>query len=163
MCCFIVLHKCCVFHTLKICNNLACDESIGASFPAAFTHFMSLCHIFGNSHHISNFFIVIIFVMEICDQSSLKALMSTFSVQFSCSVTSDSLRTRGLQHASLLYPSPTPRACSNSCRLSRWCHPAISSSVVPFSCLQSFPKAGSFPISQFFASGSQSFLAIKYF
>ena len=69
---------------------------------------------------------------------------------------SDSLRPHRLQHARLPCPSPTPRACSNSCPLSRWCHPTISSSVVPFSsCLQSFPASGSFTMSQFFASGSQ--------
>ena len=62
-----------------------------------------------------------------------------------------------LQHTRLPCPSPSPRACSNSCPLSRWCHPIISSSVVPFSsCLQSFPASGSFPISQFFESGGQS-------
>ena len=67
------------------------------------------------------------------------------------------LRPSGLQHARLPCPSPTPRACSNSCPLSRWCHPTISSSVIPFSsCLQSFPAWGSFPMSQFFASGGQS-------
>ena len=63
----------------------------------------------------------------------------------------------GLQHASLPCPSPTPGACSNSCPSSWWCHQAISSSVVLFSsCLQSFPASESFPMSQFFASGSQS-------
>ena len=62
-----------------------------------------------------------------------------------------------LQHIRLPCPSPTPRAYSNSCALSRWCHPTISSSIVPFSpCLQSFAASGSFPRSQFFASGSQS-------
>ena len=67
------------------------------------------------------------------------------------------LRPHGLQHARLACPSPTPRACSNSCQLSRWCHPNISSSVIPFSCcLPSFPTSGSFPVSQFFASGGQS-------
>ena len=61
------------------------------------------------------------------------------------------------QHARLSCPSPTPRACSNSCPLSQWCHPTISSSVVPFSfCLQSFPASGTFPVSQLFASGGQS-------
>ena len=71
---------------------------------------------------------------------------------------SDSLRPHGLQHAKLPCPSPTPRACSNSCPLSRWCHPTISSSVVPFSsCLQSFPTLGAFPMSEFFASGSFTF------
>ena len=79
------------------------------------------------------------------------------SVLFSHSIMSDSLWSRGLQHASLLCPSPTPGACSNSCPSSRWCHPIISSSVVRFfSCLQSFPASGSFQISQFLASGSQS-------
>ena len=59
--------------------------------------------------------------------------------------------------ARLLCPSTTPGAYSNLCPLSRWCHPTISSSVVPFSRLQSFPVSGSFPMSQFFASGGQSF------
>ena len=76
---------------------------------------------------------------------------------FSHSVMSDSLRPHGLQHTRLPCPSPTPRACSNSCASSWWCHPTISSSVIPFfSCLQSFPASGSFPLSQFFASGGQS-------
>ena len=67
------------------------------------------------------------------------------SVQFSRSIMLDSLRPHGLQHARLPCPSPTPGACSNSCPLSWWCHPTISSSVVPFSsCLQSFPTWGSF-------------------
>ena len=79
------------------------------------------------------------------------------SHQFSRSVISDFLWPCGLQHAKFPCPSPTPGACSNSCPLSRWCHPTISSSVVPFSSrLQSFPASGSFPRSQFFASGDQS-------
>ena len=79
------------------------------------------------------------------------------SVQFSRSVVSDSLRPHGLQHARLPCFSSTPRACLNS-RSLRWlCNPTISSSVVPFSsCLHSFPTSGSFPLSQFFASGGQS-------
>ena len=69
----------------------------------------------------------------------------------------DSLQPHGLQHARLPCPSPTPGVYSNSCPLSRWCHPTISSSVAPFSShLQSFPASGSFPMSQFFASGGQS-------
>ena len=77
--------------------------------------------------------------------------------QFSHSVMSDSLWPRGLQHARLPCPSPTPRSYSNSCPLSQGCHPAISSSVVPFSShLQSFPAPGSFQISQFFTSSGQS-------
>ena len=79
-----------------------------------------------------------------------------YSVQFSGSVVSDSLRPHGLQHARLPCPSPTPGACSNSCPSSQWCHPTISSSVIPFSCLQSFPASESLPMSQFFTSGGQS-------
>ena len=78
------------------------------------------------------------------------------SVQLSCSVVSDYLWPHGLQHARLPCPSPTPRTYSNSCPLSRWCHGTMSSSVTLFSCLQSFRTSGSFPRSQFFASGGQS-------
>ena len=82
----------------------------------------------------------------------------TVQLQFiSCSVESDSLwQPHGLQHARPPCPSPTPRACSNSCPLSWWCHPTSSPSVVPSSCLQSFPASGSFLTSQFFASDGQS-------
>ena len=77
------------------------------------------------------------------------------SVQFICSVVSNSLRPQGLQHARP--PCPSPAIYPNSCPLNRWCHPAISSSVVPFSsCLQSFPASGSFQMSQFLTSGGQS-------
>ena len=76
--------------------------------------------------------------------------MSPSSVQLLSSVA----QPHGLQHSR---PSPTPRACSNSCPSSRWCHPTISSSVFPFSfCLQSFPASGSFPMSQLFTLGGQS-------
>ena len=78
------------------------------------------------------------------------------SVQFSCSVMSNSLRPHGLQHSRPPCPSPTPRVYSKSCPLSRWWHPTISSSVFPFSHHQSFPASGSFPVSQFFTSGGQS-------
>ena len=85
------------------------------------------------------------------------------SVQFSCSVVSDSLQPHGLQHARSPCPSSTPRAYSNSCPLSRWCHPTISSSVIPFSsCLQSFPASGSFQMSQFFISGGQSIKSFSF-
>ena len=80
-----------------------------------------------------------------------------YSVQFSCSVVSDSLWPHGLQHGRLPCPSPSPEVCSNSCPLSQWYHPTISSSVIPFSsCLQSFPASGSFLMSWFFTSGGQS-------
>ena len=78
------------------------------------------------------------------------------SVQFSRSVVSNSLRPHGLQQARLPCPSPFLGAYSNSCPLSQWCHPTISSSVIPFSSLQSFPESGSFQISQFFTSAGQS-------
>ena len=79
------------------------------------------------------------------------------SVQFSCSVLFDSLWPHELQHARPPCPSPTPGVYLNSCPLSRWCHPMISSSVIPFSsCPHSFPASGSFQMSQLFASGGQS-------
>ena len=78
-------------------------------------------------------------------------------VQFSCSAVSDSLRPHESQHARPPCPSPTPGVCSNLCPLSQWCHPTISSSVVPFSShLQSFPESGSFPMSQLSAWGGQN-------
>ena len=78
-------------------------------------------------------------------------------LQFSHSVVSDSFWSHGLQHARPPCPSPTPGVYQNSCALSRWCHPMISSSVIPFSsCLQSFPASGSFLMRQLFASGGQS-------
>ena len=79
------------------------------------------------------------------------------SVQFSCSVVSDSLQPHESQHARPPCPSPTPRVYSNSCPSSGWCHPAISSSVIPFSsCPQSLPASGCFPMSQLFGWGGQS-------
>ena len=79
------------------------------------------------------------------------------SVQFSCSVLSDSLWPHGPQHTRFPCPSLTPGTCSDSQLSSQWCHPTISSSVVPVSShLQSFPASGSFPLSQFFISGGQS-------
>ena len=84
-------------------------------------------------------------------------LRSSDQYQSSCSVMSDSLWHHGLQHARPPCPSPTPRVHPKSCPLSQWCHPAISSSVIPFSsCPQSFPESGSFKKSQLFASGGES-------
>ena len=86
-----------------------------------------------------------------------RTLMNSFCpVHFSHSVVSDSSQPHGLQHARTPCPSPTPTVYSNSCPLSQWRHPTISSSAVPFSShLQSFPASGSFQMSQFFASGGQ--------
>ena len=89
------------------------------------------------------------YIIVYSDQNSL-------SVQFSRSVMCDSLQPHGLQHTRPPCPSPTPGTCSNSWPSSWWCHPTISSSVVPFSCLQSFPASGYFQMSQFFTSGGQS-------
>ena len=84
-------------------------------------------------------------------------IMDPSSVQFSHSVVSDSLWPHGPQHTRPPCPSPTPRVYSNSCPLHRWCHPMISSSVIPFSShFQSFPGSGSFQMGQFFASGGKS-------
>ena len=83
--------------------------------------------------------------------------LSFSSVQFSRSVVSNSLRPHESQHARPPCPSQTPRVYSNLCSSSQWCHPAISSSVIPFSsCPQSLPASGSFPMSQSFSSGGQS-------
>ena len=93
-----------------------------------------------------------------CHHLLLLLLLNWTSVQFSSiSQLCLTLQPHGLQHARLSCPSLTPGACSNSCPSSQWCHPATSSSVVPFSsCLQPFPASGSFPRSHFFASGGQS-------
>ena len=88
---------------------------------------------------------------------STSLIIQFSSVQFSCSVVSGSLWPHGLQHARPPCPSPTPGVYSNSCPWSWWCHPAISSPVVPFSFRpQSLPASGSFPMSQLFAWGGQS-------
>ena len=105
----------------------------------------------------------------ICTESKIFPFVSEIDhlypwVQFSHSVVSDSLWSHGLQHARLPCPSPFPRVCSNSCPLSWWCHPTIPSlvwmNVILFSCLQSSPAWGSFPMSQLFASGGQSIGAL---
>ena len=80
-----------------------------------------------------------------------KSCLCSEAILFSGSVVSNSLWPHGLQHTRLPCPSSFPRVCSNSCPLSRWCHPTISSSVIPFSRLQSFPASGSFLMSQLFA------------
>ena len=96
--------------------------------------------------------------MDLCWQSSLCFWICCLSsVQFSHSVVSDSLRPYESQHARSPCPSPTPAVYSNSCPSSRWCHPTISSSVIPFSsCPLSLPASGSFPMSQLFPWGGQS-------
>ena len=110
---------------------------------------MFLCHLF-------SFFVCVnlFWVTLVCPFGSF---VISCSVQFSRSVVSDSLQPHESQHARPPCPSPTPRVYSNSCPSSRWCQPAISSSVVPFSsCPQSLPASESFPVSQLFAWGGQS-------
>ena len=92
-----------------------------------------------------------------CKLKMHTVISRSYSVQFSRSVVSDFLRFHEPQHARPPCESPTPRVYSNSCPLGQWCHPTISSSVVPFSsCPQSFPTSGSFQMSQLFTSGGQS-------
>ena len=93
-----------------------------------------------------------VYVVCVC----IKLKLNSFLSQFISSAMSDSSRPHGPQHARPACPSPTPRVYSNPCPLNRWCHPTISSSVVPFSsCPQSFPASGPFQMSQLFASGGQ--------
>ena len=110
---------------------------------------------FKNMFYISLKLFTHVFYFSSCATSFLCFILQISNrVQFSHSVVSDSLWPHGLQHSRLPCPSPTPRAHSNSCPSSRWCHPTISSSVIPFSsCLQSFPASGCFPMSQFFQQG----------
>ena len=94
--------------------------------------------------------------MKLKDACSLEEKLWLASVQFSCSVVSDSLRPHGLQHARPSCPTPIPIAYSISCPCHQWCHPTISSSVIPCSShIQSFPASGSFEMSQLFTSGGQ--------
>ena len=102
-------------------------------------------------------------VSEVSGCQYLLSIITKFSsVQFSHSVVSDSLLPHELQHARPPCPSPTPRVYPNSCPLSRWCHPTISSSVIPFSsCPQSFPTSGYFQMSQLFAKWVNSSLTMR--
>ena len=105
----------------------------------------------GNTIHLHEFQGFMLLKYPYCPKPSTDSLFS--SVVQSCLT----LWPRGLQHARLPYPSPTPGTYSKSCPLSRWCHPTILSSLVPFSFrIQSFSASGSFPMSQFFTSGGQS-------
>ena len=114
-------------------------------------------------HHIDlprwyHLFVYLNHGQDTCSLSRISDAWTSISlVQPSHSVMSSCLGAEGLQHARLLHPTPTPRACSNSCPPSQWCHPTISPFFIPFSSfLQSFPSSGSFQMSQFFTSSSQS-------
>ena len=100
-------------------------------------------------------------ITPILQTITLRLLGRLFGLLFSLSIVSDYLWSYGLQQVRLPCPSLSPGVCSNSCPLSQWCHPTISSSVIPVSLyLQSFPASGSFPMSQFFASAGQSIGAL---
>ena len=109
--------------------------------------------------------LLLFLLLSLCPVSLLFSLLCTLvslliTTRSVSSVVSNSLLPHGLQHARFPCPSPTPKACSNSCPWNRWCYPTITYSVIPFSsCLQSFPIAGSFPMSQFIAWGGQSIRA----
>ena len=95
------------------------------------------------------------YFLWICHLTIAKIFIGSY--QFNYSIISNTLQLHGLQHAKFLCLSPAPEVCLNSCWSNQWCHPTISSSVIPFSsCLQSFPASGSFPRSQFFTSGGWS-------
>ena len=96
-----------------------------------------------------------LFIYLVVIESTFRIWRILHSVQFSHSVVSDPLWPHELEHARPSCPTPTLGAHPNSCPLNQWCHPIISSSVIPFSCPQSFPASGSFQMSQLFASGSQ--------
>ena len=116
-----------------------------------FDMFQTLAEIFKETELAPYFF------LQLHDQLTQLSKEFDHSVQFSYSVMSDSLCLHGLQHTRPSCPSSTPRVYSSSCASSRWCHPTMSSSVIPFSsCPQSLPASGSFQISQFFASGGKS-------
>ena len=119
-----------------------------ASFKSLRVNFVS-CH--DHDREGSWYTFVLIYIQQVLER------VIYASVQFSRSVVSDSLQPHRLRHARPPCPSPTPEVYPDSCPLSRWCHPTVSSSVIPFSsCLQSSPASGSFPMSRFFASGGQS-------
>ena len=105
-----------------------------------------------NLTYASRFMAVLLPIIYTCVYYIIYISVQFNSVNQSC----PTLWPHGLQQARPPWPSPTPKACSNSCPSSWWCHPTISSSVIPFSCLQSFPASGSSPVSQFFVSGGQS-------
>ena len=122
------------------CNTLSLDRGSGTGYKAVFSQCQA---VFSPSVHFS-----------VCsDQCQLKCSL----LLFRRSVASNPLQPHGLQHSRLPCPSPFPRACSNSCPLCQWCHPTISSPVIPFSsCLQSFPASGSFLMSRLFTWSGQN-------
>ena len=150
--------------SLPAVSQITCKSNSGSlHFPYCdYIHFKMYCPLFpAQRFHNSD--------GAICDELQVVLICWIFvmcqafymfqfsSVQFSCSVVSDSLRPHELQHTGPPCPSPTPGVHSNSCPSSQWCHPAISSFIVPFSSYpQSLPASESFPMSQLFTWGGQS-------
>ena len=145
LCCIPVVKKNNIFQSDHLFINYSCREQLLISLPKL--------TVFPHPWNLLGTYITILNSKQNCVlisipvKSSRQALHWPYlkDLQFSCSAASYSLRPHGLLHARLLCPSSTPRDCSNLCSSSRWCHPTISSSVVPFSsCLQSFPVSGFF-------------------
>ena len=153
---FFIRYKVCK-HFLPVCSLffhfLSC-WSLNLSYIPPYYSQLQECLIISKPH-INSWNDLIYFRPLLSGMQMLQAQGAClFSVQFNHSVVSDSLRPHESQHTRPSCPSPTPRVHSNSCPSSRWCHPAISSSVIPFSaCPQSLPASGSFPMSQLFTWG----------
>ena len=144
-----------LFNLLHLC--WAGGEGQGLSQPVLFkNHLLRWKYYSDIKRNTSESVLIRWMNLEPIIQSEFSSVQSLSRVKWSLSRV-DSLRPHGLQHTRLPCPSPTPGACWNSCPLSWWCHPTISSSIVPFSsCLQSCPASGSFQMSQFFILGGQS-------
>ena len=176
--CFSILNNACVKIVVHV-SQYICVKSFSWTYSKGwdcwvvrYAHYLSLCDNVKLSYKVSGQIYSSIYGIEVCVcvwKIYISPLNYSFpildivrqcsecTVQFSHSVMSNSLQPNGLQQARRPCPSPTPEVYSNSCPLSRWCHPAISSSVIPFSShFQSFPASGSFQMSKFFASGGQS-------
>ena len=145
--------------------SLTCNDTdfLGKSYSIFFLHliyFLLFYHILWEPHEVRDWDGVMRLKQHkfhSCKNKCWRSNVQHGSVQFSCSVVSNSLQPHRLQHARPPCPSPTPEAYPNSCPLSRWCHPTRSSSVGPFSsCPQSFPASKSFQMNQSFTSGGQS-------
>ena len=148
--------------TVEVLRRLSWQEELLISFSVSPFFFVFFCYwIFHNQFNSSHLISILVCGIK-WHQTVSQFLSSNLEnnrclLLFSHSVVSDFLWPHGLQHTRFPGASPSPRACSNSCPLSWWCHPTISSSVVPFSsCLQSFPASGSSLMSWLFASGGQS-------
>ena len=142
------------FQEVSVCHYILHRSLFITVFTTLYCNFYSHSYVLlWTEHSDGQNFVLFTLVSPVLAQCLADLLL------FSHSVKSNSLQTHGLQHARFSCPSLSPRVCSNSCPLNWWCHPTILSSVIPFSCLQSFPASGSFPVSQLFTSGGQSIRA----